>query len=98
MPGGGRIIIIGSVMPVPGMASYALSKSALQGPARGLARDLGLRGITINIVQPGRSIPTRTGGWPDQGVDAQLHGYQASRAAEDVAGMMRGWRIRMQGS
>ncbi len=39
MPEGGRIIIIGSVngdrMPVPGMAAYAASKSALQGLARG---------------------------------------------------------------
>ena len=57
MPDGGRIIVIGSVngdrMPVPGMASYAVSKSALQGLARGLARDLGPRGITVNVVQPG---------------------------------------------
>jgi cyclic-di-GMP-binding biofilm dispersal mediator protein len=41
MPEGGRIIVIGSVngdrMPVPGMAAYAVSKSALQGLARGLA-------------------------------------------------------------
>ncbi len=35
------------------MASYALSKSALQGMARGLARDFGPRGITITIVQIG---------------------------------------------
>ncbi len=53
MPEGGRIIVIGSVngdrMPVAGMASYALSKSARQG----LARDFGQRGITVNVVQPG---------------------------------------------
>ena len=30
-----------------------MSKSALQGPVNGLARDLGPRGITINNVQPG---------------------------------------------
>ncbi len=57
MPEGGRIIVIGSVngdrMPVAGMASYALSKSAMQGLARGLARDFGPRGITVNVVQPG---------------------------------------------
>ena len=62
MPEGGRIIIIGSVngdrMPVPGMAAYAASKSALQGLARGLARDFGPRGITINVVQPVPLIPT----------------------------------------
>lgn len=49
MPEGGRIIIIGSVngdrMPVPGMAAYAASKSALQGLARGLARDFGPAGL-----------------------------------------------------
>ena len=60
MGDGGRIIVIGSVngdrMPVPGMASYAVSKSALQGLARGLARDFGPRGITINVVQPGPMI------------------------------------------
>ncbi|SDV50476.1 SDR family oxidoreductase [Chitinasiproducens palmae] len=57
MKEGGRIIVIGSVngdrMPFAGGAAYALSKSALQGMARGLARDFGPRGITINVVQPG---------------------------------------------
>jgi cyclic-di-GMP-binding biofilm dispersal mediator protein len=53
----GRIIIIGSVngdrVPWPGATAYALSKSAVQGIARGLARDFGGRGITVNVVQPG---------------------------------------------
>ena len=57
MPDGGRIIVIGSVngdrMPFPGLTAYALSKSAIQGLVRGLARDLGPRGITVNNVQPG---------------------------------------------
>jgi cyclic-di-GMP-binding biofilm dispersal mediator protein len=57
MPDGGRIIVIGSVngdaVPFAGAAAYALTKSALQGLARGLARDFGDRGITVNIVQPG---------------------------------------------
>jgi cyclic-di-GMP-binding biofilm dispersal mediator protein len=57
MPDGGRIIVIGSVngdrVPFPGMAAYSLSKSAVQGLVRGLARDLGPRGITVNNVQPG---------------------------------------------
>jgi cyclic-di-GMP-binding biofilm dispersal mediator protein len=57
MPDGGRIIVIGSVngdrMPFPGLAAYALSKSAIQGLVRGLARDLGPRNITVNNVQPG---------------------------------------------
>jgi NAD(P)-dependent dehydrogenase (short-subunit alcohol dehydrogenase family) len=40
-------------MPFVGGAAYAMSKSALQGLVKGLARDLGPRGITINNVQPG---------------------------------------------
>jgi 3-oxoacyl-[acyl-carrier protein] reductase len=57
MNNGGRIIHIGSTnaerMPGPGGAVYAMSKSALQGLTKGLARDLGPRGITVNNVQPG---------------------------------------------
>lgn len=57
MPDGGRIITIGSVnadrMPFQGGAVYAMSKSALVGLTKGLARDLGPRGITVNNVQPG---------------------------------------------
>jgi 3-oxoacyl-[acyl-carrier protein] reductase len=54
---GGRIVNIGSTnalrMPFEGGAFYAMSKSALTGLAKGLARDLGPRGITINNVLPG---------------------------------------------
>ena len=54
MRAGGRIVIIGSNlvdgMPFPGGTSYVLSKSAMQGLARGLARDLASRGITVNVV------------------------------------------------
>ncbi|MCY1397533.1 Cyclic-di-GMP-binding biofilm dispersal mediator protein [compost metagenome] len=54
---GGRIINIGSTnaerMPFTGGGPYAMSKSALVGLTKGLARDLGPRGITINTVQPG---------------------------------------------
>ncbi len=93
MPEGGRIIVIGSVngdrMPVPGMASYALSKSALQGLARGLARDFGPRGITINIVQPG---PIDTDANPEDGPMKDLmHSFMAIKRhgrPEEVAGMV----------
>ena len=93
MPDGGRIIVIGSVngdrMPVPGMASYALSKSALQGMARGLARDFGPRGITINIVQPG---PIDTDANPEDGPMRELmHSFMAIKRhgrPEEVAGMV----------
>ena len=57
MQAGGRIINIGSCnaerMPFAGGGVYAMSKAALVGLVKGLARDLGPRGITINNVQPG---------------------------------------------
>jgi 3-oxoacyl-[acyl-carrier protein] reductase len=57
MGNGGRIINISSTnadrMPFAGGATYAMSKSALTGLVKGMARDLGPRGITVNNVQPG---------------------------------------------
>jgi 3-oxoacyl-[acyl-carrier protein] reductase len=54
---GGRIIMIGSInsdyVPFSGGSVYALTKAALAGFTRGLARDLGPRGITVNNIQPG---------------------------------------------
>lgn len=57
MPDGGRIILIGSVnahtMPWQGGAIYGATKAAVAALARGWARDLGPRGILVNVVQPG---------------------------------------------
>jgi len=57
MQPGGRIITIGSNLaervPMPGASLYSMSKAALVGFTKGLARDLGSRGITANIVHPG---------------------------------------------
>jgi len=54
---GGRIVSIGSGLaervPFPGVTAYAMSKSALLSFTRGLARELGPQGITVNLVQPG---------------------------------------------
>jgi len=73
MKDGGRIINIGSCnaerMPFAGGAAYAMSKSALQGLVKGLARDLGPRGITINNVQPG---PVDTDMNPAEGEFAEM--------------------------
>jgi 3-oxoacyl-[acyl-carrier protein] reductase len=70
---GGRIIIIGSVnadrMPFAGGSVYAMTKAAVAGFTRGLARDLGPRGITVNNVQPG---PTETDMNPVDGAFSKL--------------------------
>ena len=54
---GGRIIFIGSLLgsyvPFAGAADYAGTKAALVGYAKGVARDLGGRNITVNVIQPG---------------------------------------------
>ena len=54
---GGRIVSIGSGLaervPFPGVTAYAVSMAALTTVARGLSRELGPNGITVNLVQPG---------------------------------------------
>jgi len=76
---GGRVINIGSCnsdyVPFGGGAFYAMTKSALVGLTKGLARDLGPRGITVVNVQPG---PTNTDMNPDSGEFAkQAKSYTA---------------------
>lgn len=52
----GRIICIGSVSGIggnPGQANYAASKAGLIGFAKSLAKEMGVRGVTSNVVAPG---------------------------------------------
>ncbi|MEV6038435.1 3-oxoacyl-ACP reductase family protein [Nonomuraea sp. NPDC052116] len=74
MTEGGRIINIGSCLsgrtPFPGITLYALSKTALTGLTKGLARDLGPRGITANVIHPG-PIDTDMNPADGPGADAQ---------------------------
>jgi 3-oxoacyl-[acyl-carrier protein] reductase len=73
MTEGGRIISIGSCMaervPFAGGSLYATSKTALTGLTKSLARELGPRGITANLVHPG---PTETDMNPSEGPGAEL--------------------------
>ena len=88
----GRIIIIGSVngdrVPGPGFTAYALSKSAMQGLSRGLARDFGARGITVNTIQPG---PVDTDMNPTEGPMAgMMHALMAIKRhahADEIAAL-----------
>jgi 3-oxoacyl-[acyl-carrier protein] reductase len=90
MTEGGRIITIGSTnadrMPFAGGSVYAMSKSAIVGLTRGMARDLGPRGITVNNVQPG---PVDTDMNPENGdFAATMKGLMAIERygrAEEIA-------------
>ena len=93
MPEGGRIISIGSNLAdfaVSGdIILYSMSKSALQGFTKGLARSLGPKRITVNLVQPG---PVDTDMNP---ADAPMADFLRSRMAlpeygtgDDIAGLV----------
>ncbi|EGP09974.1 3-oxoacyl-(acyl-carrier protein) reductase [Bradyrhizobiaceae bacterium SG-6C] len=87
---GGRIITIGSGIATratfPGMADYAATKAAIVGYAKGAARDLGPRGITVNVLQPG-SINTDMN--PENGEFAEAqrvqHALQRYGTPEEIA-------------
>ncbi|MGI6246948.1 MAG: SDR family NAD(P)-dependent oxidoreductase [Pseudochelatococcus sp.] len=90
---GGRIIFIGSRLgtnvPFQGVADYAGTKTALVGYAKGIARDLGPRNITVNVVQPG-IMPTDmaaevAGELPDRDAILDLHPIRRIATLEEVA-------------
>lgn len=93
MKDNGRIVVIGSVngdrVPFPGASAYAMTKSAMQGMVRGLARDFGARGITVNNVQPG---PVDTDMNPANGpMKDMMHSQMAIKrhaTSEEIAGMV----------
>jgi 3-oxoacyl-[acyl-carrier protein] reductase len=90
MRAGGAIISIGSCLtervPGAGTTLYSMSKAALTGLTKGLARELGPRGITVTVVQPG---PIDTDMNPADGPSADFQrGVTALGhygAAEDIA-------------
>jgi 3-oxoacyl-[acyl-carrier protein] reductase len=94
MTGGrGRIVIIGSNLAdyaaLPTTSLYSMVKSGLVGLAKGMARDLAPRGITVNVVQPG---PIDTDANPQDGpYSDQLKAFIATPTfgtGDDVAGLV----------
>lgn len=90
---GGRIISIGSNLAErvtdEGLAAYSTSKAALVGLTRALARDLGGRGITANVVHPGS---TNTDMNPADGPYAEHQRQKMAMPrfgdAEEIAGLV----------
>lgn len=92
---GGRIIFIGSLLgsrvPFAGAADYAGTKAAIVGYAKGAARDLGGRNITVNVVQPGvmptdMSAEVLGAGVPDALMD--LHPIRRIATLEEVSAVV----------
>lgn len=90
MGDGGRIVTIGSDIATrasfPGMADYAATKAAIVGYTKGAARDLGPRGITVNVLQPG-SIDTdmNPADGPSSEAQRTLHALQRYGKPEEIA-------------
>jgi 3-oxoacyl-[acyl-carrier protein] reductase len=87
----GRIIFISSVVGLlgsGGQANYAASKAGLVGLARSLARELGSRSITVNVVAPGFVDTDMTAALPQDRKKAILAGVPLGRlaTADEVAG------------
>ncbi len=89
--GAGRIVFVSSVNALrgkPGQANYAASKAGMIGLARTLARELGSRGITVNVVAPGFVRTDMTAGLPEEVLARARAESLLGRTAEpeDVAG------------
>jgi 3-oxoacyl-[acyl-carrier protein] reductase len=86
----GRIILISSAVGMlgsGGQANYAASKAGLIGLARSLARELGSRNITVNVVAPGFVETEMTAALPDERKDEILKAVPLGRfaATDEVA-------------
>jgi 3-oxoacyl-[acyl-carrier protein] reductase len=89
----GRIILVSSVVGLMGSAgqvNYAASKAGLVGAARSLAREVGSRGITVNVVAPGFVDTDMTAELGDERKAEILGAVPLARYAqpEEIAGVV----------
>jgi 3-oxoacyl-[acyl-carrier protein] reductase len=93
MKNGGRIVFVSSNIAdhaaLPMTSLYSMAKSGLDGLCKGMARDLGPKGITVNTVHPG---PINTDANPENGpYSEKLKSLMATPRygrPEDVAGLV----------
>ncbi len=86
----GRVVLVSSVVALTGsagQANYAASKAGLVGFARSLARELGGRNVTVNVVSPGFVETAMTAGLPEARRSEVLDAVPLKRfaAPEEVA-------------
>ncbi len=89
----GRIVLVSSVVGLlgsAGQANYAASKAGLVGFARSVARELGSRGITVNVVAPGPVATDMTAALGDKRLAELTAAVPLQRMAtpEEIAGVV----------
>jgi 3-oxoacyl-[acyl-carrier protein] reductase len=89
----GRIVLVSSVVAFlgsPGQVNYGAAKAGLVGMARSLAREVGSRGITVNVVAPGVVETDMISGLGEQRVEQLRAMVPLGRTAspQEVAGVV----------
>jgi 3-oxoacyl-[acyl-carrier protein] reductase len=83
----GRIISIASVIGLtgnPGQANYAAAKAGIIAFSKSLAREIGSRGVTVNVVAPGFIDTDMTRGLPEDSKNAMLGQIALGRFGDPI--------------